>query len=95
MHSPLRHIPSIVWKRQPIQLTFFVTRKCNASCPFCFYLKSSDKPQDTTAELSLQEIENISQSMGDLLWLAFSGGEIYLRKDLVEISKVFYEQTTL
>jgi len=91
MHSPLRHIPSIIWKRQPIQLTFFVTRKCNARCPFCFYLNSTDKPADTTAELSLAEIETIAQSMGDLLWLAFSGGEIYLRKDLVEISKVFYE----
>jgi MoaA/NifB/PqqE/SkfB family radical SAM enzyme len=30
--------------------------------------------------------------MGKLLWLAFSGGEPYLRKDLVEISKVFYQQ---
>ncbi len=28
--------------------------------------------------------------MGSLLWLAFSGGEIYLRDDLVEISRVFY-----
>ncbi len=28
--------------------------------------------------------------MGSLLWLAFSGGEIYLRDDLVEISSVFY-----
>lgn len=30
--------------------------------------------------------------MGNLLWLAFSGGEPYLRKDLVEISKIFYDQ---
>lgn len=29
--------------------------------------------------------------MGNLLWLAFSGGEIYLRKDLVEISRIFYK----
>jgi len=30
-------------------------------------------------------------SFGDLLWLAFSGGEIYLREDLPEISRVFYK----
>lgn len=42
------------------------------------------------AELSLDEIEKISGSMGPLLWLAFSGGEIYLREDLVEISRIFY-----
>jgi radical SAM protein with 4Fe4S-binding SPASM domain len=29
--------------------------------------------------------------MGNLLWLAFSGGEIFLRDDIVEITKIFYE----
>jgi radical SAM protein with 4Fe4S-binding SPASM domain len=42
-------------------------------------------------ELSIDEIEKISLTMGSLLWLAFSGGEIYLRNDLVEISRVFYQ----
>ena len=32
--------------------------------------------------------------MGPLLWLAFSGGEIYLREDLVEISRIFYRNNT-
>ena len=40
--------------------------------------------------MSLDEIQKISKSLDSLLWLAFSGGEIYLRDDLVEISKVFY-----
>jgi len=40
--------------------------------------------------LSLKEIEQISRSFGDLLWLAFSGGEIFLRDDLVEIARTFY-----
>jgi len=40
--------------------------------------------------LSLDEIEKISASMGKLLWLAFSGGEIFLRDDIVEIAKIFY-----
>lgn len=39
----------------------------------------------------MDEIQKISVTMGNLLWLAFSGGEIYLRDDLVEISKVFYK----
>jgi len=41
--------------------------------------------------LSIDEIEKVSKSLGSLLWLAFSGGEIYLRKDLDEISRVFYK----
>jgi radical SAM protein with 4Fe4S-binding SPASM domain len=43
-------------------------------------------------ELSLEEVRKISASMGRLLWLAFSGGEIFLRDDIVEITKIFYEQ---
>ncbi len=88
-HSPFRHIGSVVYKRKPVQLTFFLTGRCNASCPFCFYL-SDKKGGNDKPELSLDEIEKISRSMGTLLWLAFSGGEIFLRKDLVEVAQVFY-----
>lgn len=96
MYSLLRHADSILWKRRPIQLTFFVTRKCNARCPFCFYLQGAETSAAAAAsdtdELSLEEIRKLSRSLGSLLWLAFSGGEIFLRKDLAEISRVFYRQ---
>jgi radical SAM protein with 4Fe4S-binding SPASM domain len=109
MYSPFRHIDSVFWKHNPIQLTFFLTRKCNLRCPFCFYL-SGDKEADARSagekvesghpltarknltELSLDEIEKISSSLDKLLWLAFSGGEIFLRNDIVEITKIFYEK---
>ena len=91
MHAPLRHLPSVFWKRKPLQLTFFLTRRCNSKCPFCFYLRSSDSPATGNQELSLDEIREISRSLGSLLWVAFSGGEIYLREDLVEISKTFHD----
>ncbi len=92
MISWLRHVDAIAWKRRPIQLTFFVTRKCNARCPFCFYLQGADVAEPDSAELSLEEIGKVSRSLGSLLWLAFSGGEIFLRKDLVEISRLFHRQ---
>jgi MoaA/NifB/PqqE/SkfB family radical SAM enzyme len=91
MYSPFRHAGSILWKRRPIHLTFFLTRRCNSHCPFCFYLKGRDVLHDEHRELDLDEIGSISGSFGDLLWLAFSGGEIYLRDDLVEISRIFYK----
>jgi radical SAM protein with 4Fe4S-binding SPASM domain len=92
MYSPLRHITSLFSKRAPIQLSFFLTRRCNARCPYCFYLENNNQDQSEGEELSLQEIQCISQSLGKLLWLAFSGGEIYLRRDLVDISRQFYKQ---
>jgi radical SAM protein with 4Fe4S-binding SPASM domain len=90
-YSPFRHLDSIVWKNRPIQLTFFLTRRCNARCPFCFYVSHDDKENLAATELSVPEIQQISQKLGNLLWLAFSGGEIFLRTDLVEISRIFYQ----
>ena len=89
-HPWLPYIGSILWKRRPIQLTFFVTRKCNARCPFCFYIAPQGNPAESETDLSVEEIRNISSSLGRLLWLAFSGGEIFLRKDLTRISRIFY-----
>jgi len=90
MYSPFRYMSSLFWKRRPIHLTFFVTRRCNSRCPFCFYLRSDDVPSGALPELSLSEIGKISSSLGRLLWLSFSGGEIFLRDDLVEIARTFY-----
>ncbi len=90
MYSPFRHIGSIFWKRQPIHLTFFLTRRCNSRCPFCFYLQGRDGGSDEGRELDIDEITKISASFGKLLWLAFSGGEIFLRDDLADISRIFY-----
>ncbi len=90
MYSPFRHVPSALWKRGPIHLTFFVTSACNARCPFCFYLKNKEeKPEQE--ELTLEEIQKISKSMGNLLWVLFSGGEIFLRKDITDVAKTFYD----
>ncbi|MBW1753611.1 MAG: radical SAM protein, partial [Deltaproteobacteria bacterium] len=91
MNSPLSYIGHIFRKKRPIQLTFFLTRRCNAKCPFCFYLRNRRETINCHSELSLKEIERISRSMGNLLWIVFSGGEIYLRKDLVETSITFYK----
>lgn len=83
---------SVFWKRKPVHLTFFLTRRCNAECSFCFYLSDDNLSGEDRSEMSLDEIRRVSLSMGRLLWLAFSGGELFLRDDLVEIAKVFYEK---
>jgi radical SAM protein with 4Fe4S-binding SPASM domain len=89
-YSPFRHLRDVVWKQRPIQLTYFVTRRCNAACPFCFSLRAVEPLGNGSPELSLGEVRQIAASLGPLLWLAFSGGEIFLRDDLAEIASVFY-----
>lgn len=90
-YSPFYHIGSAFWKRNPIQLTFFLTRRCNAGCPFCFYISDKNDSGSILSELTIEEIKKVSASIGKLLWLAFSGGEIFLRNDLVKITRIFYE----
>ena len=91
-YTPFRHAGSVILKRKPIQLTFFLTRRCNARCAFCFYISDKNLSKESRPELTLDEIRKISMSTGKLLWLAFSGGEIFLRDDIVEITEVFYER---
>jgi radical SAM protein with 4Fe4S-binding SPASM domain len=67
-----------------------LTKRCNARCPFCFYV-SHDEKNSGSDELAVSEIQKISQHLDELLWLAFSGGEIFLRSDLVEITRIFYK----
>lgn len=65
---------------------FFVTNKCNARCKHCFYWKQLNSHKH---ELSLDEIEKISQKAGRIQVLLLSGGEPFLRKDLFEVISLF------
>lgn len=71
-------------------LFFFVTNKCNSSCKFCFdYLNNIDE----SAILNLDEIRKISGKIGSLKTISFSGGEPFLRDDLADICKTFYDNS--
>ncbi len=72
--------------KKPIYLIFFVTSKCNSKCNHCFFSKELNNP---ILDLSLEEIDGFSKELGKLLWLDFSGGEPFLRKDLFEVFKIF------
>jgi MoaA/NifB/PqqE/SkfB family radical SAM enzyme len=90
MHSPLRHARSLFLKSRPIHLTFFVTARCNARCPSCLYAHALDA-RDDAPELSCDEVRRVAGSLDRLLWVLFSGGEPFLREDLVELSGIFHD----
>lgn len=74
----------------PTYLIFYVTSQCNSRCKMCFNWKYNTK-QVKKDELSLEEIQKISKSMGYLQYITLGGGEPFLRKDIDEISKIFYD----
>lgn len=74
-------------------LIFAVTYKCNFRCQTCYYGYNMDNAiANNDRELNIDEIKKISLSIGNLDKLLISGGEPFLRDDLVDICEIFYLQ---
>lgn len=72
---------------KPISLTFVITHKCNSRCKTCniWKIKSHEN------ELEVWEYEKISKSIGKIYWITVGGGEVFLRKDFLDIVGVLYK----
>ncbi|MBU1246214.1 MAG: radical SAM protein [Nanoarchaeota archaeon] len=74
-------------KVPPLNLTIGLTNTCNSRCLTCNIWKKSSEN-----DLSLNELDKIFQNIGPTLeWLILSGGEPFLRKDIVEICASAYK----
>lgn len=70
----------------PLNLTYSITNACNSRCQTCDIWSScsGDEP-DTAKELSLDEVETAFRNIGNVYFFNISGGEPFLRKDIVQI----------
>lgn len=70
----------------PFNLTFSITNMCQSRCRTCriweLYKKNPEKRDE---ELTVHEIEKIFRSMGDIPIFNLSGGEPFLRSDIVAL----------
>jgi MoaA/NifB/PqqE/SkfB family radical SAM enzyme len=65
---------------RPLNLTFSVTYRCNARCRTCNVWKKR------VDDLSLAEYRKVFDGIGkSLYWATFSGGEPFIRPDLIDI----------
>lgn len=81
-------------RRYPVSLIHFVTNRCNARCDFCFI--DFDDPDINKGELSLDEIERISLTVGPQLKnVNLTGGEPFSRKDLLDIARIWFRNTDI
>ncbi len=77
----------------PINLTLSITNMCNSRCQSCDIWKIYPAEKDRLEEeLSVEEIEKIFRSVGRVYFFNISGGEPFLRKDIVDIVRVGCEQ---
>ncbi|MBZ9572243.1 glycosyltransferase [Patescibacteria group bacterium] len=76
-------------KRGKRGLYLFITNQCNYSCVHCFL---GDSPKIKKKELTIPEIEKTYHSLRkNIGGVSITGGEPFLRRDIVEICKIFQE----
>lgn len=75
-------------KMLPVNYTFSLTYKCNSKCLTCnVYQRKADN-------LKLAEYEKIFKNIYQRpVWITISGGEPFLRNDIVDICKLLYKHS--
>jgi MoaA/NifB/PqqE/SkfB family radical SAM enzyme len=72
----------------PLSVMFEVTHRCNLGCVHCYLTEGPvGRPRPNREELTLEEIQRV---LGELaaagtLFLTLSGGEVFLRRDALDI----------
>jgi MoaA/NifB/PqqE/SkfB family radical SAM enzyme len=78
---------SVGWPRMlPLSLTVGLTYRCNSRCKTCNIWR-----RNPSYELSVAEFDDIFRKMGDIYWFTLSGGEPFLRNDIVEICRSVHD----
>lgn len=85
----LRDLKARFITNEPSHLTLFITSHCNYRCRMCFYWQEIEKENKNL--LTLEEFEKISQRFPSFTSVAITGGEPFLREDLVKIAYLFYK----
>jgi MoaA/NifB/PqqE/SkfB family radical SAM enzyme len=75
--------------QMPVYLLMFVTNRCNATCDHCFYWRELNTK--VKQELTIEEYDRLTRSIGPMLQVTFTGGSPELRKDLPDVVERFYE----
>jgi radical SAM protein with 4Fe4S-binding SPASM domain len=74
-------------ERIPLQVSIEVTRRCPLECLHCYNNLAMDDMEAKHRELSKEEHFRILDELADIgcFWLLYTGGEIFARKDFLEI----------
>ena len=74
-------------QRAPLEVSIEVTRRCPLECLHCYNNLPMGDLQARSRELSKEEHFKLLDELAELgcLWLLYTGGEIFARKDFLEI----------
>ncbi len=74
-------------ERLPLQVTLEVTRRCPLECLHCYNNLPMADTDARRRELSKEEYCQVLDELADMgcFWILFTGGEVFARKDFLEI----------
>ena len=74
-------------QRTPVEVSLEVTRRCPLECQHCYNNLPMGDLAARNRELTKEEYANLLTELADMgvIWLLFTGGEIFARKDFLEI----------
>src|ERR1700737_2866327 len=74
-------------KRAPLEVAIEVTRRCPLECQHCYNNLDMADMDARNRELTKEEYYNLLDELSDMgvFWVLFTGGEIFARKDFLEI----------
>ncbi len=80
-----------IFRKRLIHVLVQVTNRCNMTCDFCDFWPNGVPAKD---ELSLADYEKIANQLAELgtCVVSIEGGEPLIRKDLVQIVRIFAKQ---
>lgn len=94
MYNTITHALSRIFKT-PQYLILFVSDVCWMKCRHCWYNEKWKKEYLKKSQLSFQEIERLADSITRINFLSLTGGEAFLRDDIVAITEMFARKTQL
>ncbi len=73
---------------RPYKLNFAVTLLCQSRCLTCNIWELKPK-----GELTIEEVREFARKNTSFRWIELTGGEPFLRRDIVDIARAFYENS--
>jgi len=79
---------NFVTLKRPYKLNFAITYWCNSRCLTCNIWQMKPK-----GEITLEEVREFAKKNSYFKWIEITGGEPFMRSDIVEIVKAFKENS--
>lgn len=86
----MRLASSVLTKDSPLYVQYYVTARCNLTCEQCNVIYANADQEECTTEQASRIAENLARIGTSIVLL--TGGEPFVRKDIVDIAKAFRSQ---